>query len=138
MAIKERKTEPGSRSKGPEVLAHFGAVLATHLCKEGVQEHKASEISLNVMDVMKLHFGGQLIYFPQGVQLANEQRAFEMLEKFEGGASISELAAEYQNSVQWVYKLIKAARDKRREQRRAGEGLASGAALPFGKERHDA
>ncbi len=128
---KERKTDPDGRSKGPELLAHFGDVLANRLCKEGLAQRKASEISLDVMDVMKAHFGGQLIYFPQGTHLANEQKAFEVLKKFEDGASVAELASEYQHSIQWVYRIIKAARDKRRAMRQAVAPGAAGQIVPI-------
>lgn len=117
----ERKTPVEGRSKGPDVLAHMAEVLTERLRKAGVQERQASEISLSVMGLMRFHFGGQLIYFPMEFRVSSEQKAFEMLDKFEAGASINELAHEFEHSVQWVYKQLSTARDKRRALRRAGE-----------------
>lgn len=128
---RERKTPVEGRSKGTELMAHMAEVLAERLRKEGVQERQASEISLSVMGLMRFHFGGQLIYFPMEFRVSSEERAFAMLGRFEDGASINELAHEFEHSVQWVYKQLGSARDKRRAERRASEA-------GNGREKHDA
>ena len=112
--MKEQANKRELKSKGPEVLAHFGAVLAARLGKEGLPEHKASEVALNIMDVMKLEFGGQLVYFPMGLCVKVEAKAEEIYEKFKAQTTIPELAQEYGHSIQYVYRLIKGVRDKRR------------------------
>ena len=112
--MKELVSKKESKSKGPELLAHFGAVLAARLGKEGLPEHKASEVALNVMDVMKLEFGGQLVYFPMGLCVNTEAKAEEIYEKFKAQTSVSDLAQEYGHSIQYVYRLLKGVRDKRR------------------------
>lgn len=117
-----------ARRRGPEVLAHLGAVLADRLEKEGVSSAKASEIALNIMGDLRVEFGGQNIYFPQGKNEKVEAKAAELFDKFSAGTSIEELAFEYQHSIQWIYKLIaderakrKAERDEAREAQRAKE-----------------
>ncbi len=108
-----------SLTKGPEVLAYMGTILANHLGKEGLPEGKASEVALNVMDIMKDQFGGQNIYFPKGTQVSVEEKAEEIFAKFKAGISIPELAHEYGHSIQWVYKLIADVRAKHKKARNA-------------------
>ena len=115
----EKATARELKSKGPELLAHLGAVLANQLGKEGLPEDRASAISLNVMDVMKVEFGGQNVYFPMGFHVNSEEKAEEIFEKFMAGTSIPDLVREYGHSLQWVYKLISQVRAKRRAEREA-------------------
>lgn len=116
------------RKRGPELLAHFGTVLADRLAKEGQPPEKASEIALNIMDYMRVEFGGQNIYFPQGIRKKSDAKAVEIFDKFYAGTSIQELAYEYQHSIQWIYKIVaderarrKAVREAEREAQRAKE-----------------
>ena len=124
----ELKAKREHRSKGPELLAHFGAVLADRLNKEGLAERKASEVALNVMDFMKVEFGGQNIYFPMGFYQSQDEKADEIFKKFMEGASVPELASEYGHSIQWIYRLIANVRAQRKaareEERRAEQAKA--------------
>ena len=106
-------------NNAPEILSYLGASLAHRLEKEGIDSQKASHIALNMMDVMRKEFGGQLLYFPKGIQLDIDQKAFDILDKFYKGATISELAHEYQHSIQYIYKVIAKARAKFKAERAA-------------------
>lgn len=110
-------SRPESRKKGPEVLAYFGVVLSEQLGKEGLPEREASNIALNVMDVMKFEFGGQNVYFPQGVVVNRDAKVDEVYRRFMDGESIQDLAHAFGHSIQTIYKLIAEARAKRRAKR---------------------
>jgi Mor family transcriptional regulator len=112
------------RSKGPELLAHFGYVLADQLCKEGLPEHRASAVSLNVMDVIKVEFGGQNVYFPMGISGKTEEKSEEVFDKFMAGTTVTDLDHEYGHSMQWIYRLLSIVRARRRAEREAGREAA--------------
>jgi Mor family transcriptional regulator len=113
-----------TKSKGLELLAYLGYVLANQLRKEGLPEHRASAVSLNVMDVMKVEFGGQNVYFPMGVYVKAEAKSEEVFDKFMAGAAVKDLVHEYGHSEQWIYKLLSIVRARRRAEREAGREAA--------------
>lgn len=119
-AVTAKKT--ALRSKGPEVIAHFGAVLADRLEKEGIGSHAASQIALNLMDVMKAEFGGQNIYFPMGFHDRAEDKSDAVYQQFMAGATVAQLAAEFGHSETHVYRLIANARAKRKALRSGKAG----------------
>lgn len=107
-------TQALTRNKTPELLAHLGAGLSTHLVKFGLQEIQASEAALDFMDWMKRELGGQIIYFPKGFKARVDDRSIEIHDKRSAGASIDELVREYGLTTQGVYKLLSAERLRRR------------------------
>ncbi|EBU8698767.1 host cell division inhibitor Icd-like protein [Salmonella enterica] len=105
---------PSSRKNGPEVLAYLGAVLSEHLYKSGIPEDKTDQIVLDVMDVMKFEFGGQVIYFPRGHIIKSDERGEEIYAAYRSGKAIPDIAHDFGCSIQWVYQLIARVRAKRR------------------------
>ncbi|EAU9424058.1 host cell division inhibitor Icd-like protein [Salmonella enterica] len=105
---------PASRKNGPEVLAYLGAVLSEHLSKSGIPEDKTDQIVLDVMDVMKFEFGGQVIYFPRGHVIKADERGEEIYAAYRSGKAIPNIAHDFGCSIQWVYQLIARVRAKRR------------------------
>lgn len=100
------KAEP--RSKGPELLLDLSshvAVKVEELC--GVAPEKANAVGLAVADLMSAHWGGQLLYFPKGMARKLSARDLEIYARFNGN-NHSDLAREFDVSLQHVYRIIKA------------------------------
>lgn len=95
------------RSKAPELLAD----LADHACAILVEltelpAEVASDFGHALAEKMADHWGGQGVYFPQGLTLKLSKRYLQIYEKF-NGFNHSELAMEYKVSVQWIYNIVK-------------------------------
>lgn len=122
MNTTERKT---NRKSGYEVLGYFAAIITSKLQIIGLDEEKASSISIAVMDTMEHEFGGQLVYFPKNVKGKACDRNKLLLEKLERNeGNIGELAEEFGISQMRVYQIIsedRARRKKERQEARAAE-----------------
>jgi len=108
-----------TRRKGPEMLAFMSEFMVNLLEKEGLDKKRASEIGICTMERLMFEFGGQNLYFPLGIHQKTVEKAAEMYDKHEKGATIEELAHEYGHSIQWVYRLLTDERKHRRAQREA-------------------
>lgn len=120
-----KRARPGvNRKSGPELLSHLGAVLAEQLKKKGLESPAASEITLDIMEYLRVEFGGQSVYFPQGSNKKMEEKAAEIYDKYSEGTEIYELAHLYEHSIQWIYRLIGNERVRRREERNQERALS--------------
>jgi Mor family transcriptional regulator len=113
-----RRTGTAS-NKACELLAFMADVLTDMVKRCGIEERKASEVAVETMLRMRTEFGGQQLYFPQGVMQRTEEKADEIYDKFMKGSSIDELASEYGHSIHWIYSLIADARYREKAQREA-------------------
>lgn len=95
------------RSKAPELLSdladHASAILIELTDLPG---EVASDFGHALAEKMADHWGGQGVYFPQGLTLKLSKRYLQIYEKF-NGFNHSELAMEYRVSVQWIYNIVK-------------------------------
>lgn len=116
------------RKRGSELLAHFSAVMTDQLTHEGVEQRKAEEISVRIMEHMRKEFGGQNVYFTKEACKEVEAKAAAIYDKWQAGTPIEELAHEYDHSIQWVYRLIADERARRRAERDAEDANRRAAA----------
>lgn len=95
------------RSKAPELLAdladHASATIIELL---EVAPEIAADFGQALAERMADHWGGQGVYFPQGLTLKLSKRYMQIYQEFTG-FNHSELAMKYRVSVQWIYSIIK-------------------------------
>ncbi|MBL3600658.1 MAG: DNA-binding protein [gamma proteobacterium endosymbiont of Lamellibrachia anaximandri] len=97
-------------SKGPELLADLGERATAVLCKNAdLDADKATQVARELVDVMRLAWGGQLIYFPKGDSLETAERDLNLWADFTGDNQ-AELAKKYKLSIQQVYKKLREVR----------------------------
>lgn len=98
-------------SKGPELLADLGEHTAAILCeKVGLDGDEATQVARELVDRMRLIWGGQLLYFPKGDSMEIAERDLEMWADFTGDNQAA-LAKKYKLSIQQVYKRLRLVRD---------------------------
>lgn len=95
------------RSKAPELLSdladHASAILNDLL---DISPEVSVDFGHALAERMADHWGGQGVYFPQGLTLKLSKRYLKIYEEFTG-FNHSELAMKYKVSVQWIYSIIK-------------------------------
>jgi Mor family transcriptional regulator len=95
------------KSVAPLLLADLADQVADVVGRHGiVPPEAAAEIGIEVVDRMRLVWGGQPIYFDKGVAIDVSRRDIEMWERF-NGQNHAELARAYNLSVIHVYRRIK-------------------------------
>lgn len=92
-----------NKERARELLSDMAAKIAAKLVSIGVDSSKADEIAHSVTDEMSEDWGGQLVYFP--INLAS-RRNLLIYEKFTGD-NHTELATEFEVSVQHIYRVVK-------------------------------
>lgn len=98
------------RSKGPELLLDLTEHIAVALGElVAMESAKAQHVAKEVSDRMAAHWGGQNIYFPMGLSIKLSRRDRQIYDEF-NGSNHSDLARKYGASLQWIYKIVKAAR----------------------------
>jgi Mor family transcriptional regulator len=98
------------RSKGPELLIDLTEHIAIALAElVSMESAKAQHVAKEVSDRMAAHWGGQNIYFPMGQSIKLSRRDRQIYDDF-NGSNHSDLARKYGVSLQWIYKIVKAAR----------------------------
>ncbi|POE10749.1 hypothetical protein BV924_16435 [Pectobacterium odoriferum] len=103
--------------KGADALAYFGELFSHLLTEEGVEEKRAYEIGLNIMEEIRRELGGQYVYFPMGMFVGKYEKRDEIYSGFLAGKSISELAQEYNYSIQGIYRIIAIVKDGIKKER---------------------
>lgn len=94
-----------TRSRAPEFLADLHDHTKDILVRSGIAADRAEEIAGEVCSNMLLTWGGQQIYFPRGIHVRISKRDMELYDNF-NGTNHNDLAAKYNVSVQWVYKVV--------------------------------
>ncbi len=96
------------RSKGPELLIDLSDHVAAALVELAqIDQTAASQLGREIAERMAAVWGGQNIYFPQGMSMRLAQRDRQIYSEFTG-ANHSDLARKYGVSIQWIYKIVKA------------------------------
>lgn len=104
-------------SKSAELLSDMTDHISRLLTAKGVDKHGAESMAVDIVSHLSSVFGGQGIYFPQGVKDLKDEKDQEILSEFESGLSVSELAQKHKHSIQWIYKILSNERRKHREAR---------------------
>ncbi len=104
------------KSRGPELLMdltiHTEDVLRS---SAGLQEEDAQRVARQLIDRMRHHWGGQLVYFPKGNALDVSDRDMRLWEDFTGD-NHQFLAEKYDLALQVVYKRIRIIREQLRKE----------------------
>jgi Mor family transcriptional regulator len=104
-------------SKSAELLSDMADHISHLLTEKGVDRHSAESMAIDVVSRLSSVFGGQGIYFPQGVKNFRDEKAQKIFSEFESGLSISELAQKHKHSIQWIYRLLSNERKRHCEAR---------------------
>lgn len=101
-----------SRSQAPELIADLiDKTTRLLISLGGLDEDKAQKVAEAVADSMRHDWGGQQLYFPKGLEIDISQRDYKLYNRWNGTPShLAYLAKEYDVSIQWAYKIIKAIR----------------------------
>ncbi|PAU99648.1 hypothetical protein CBG25_19915 [Arsenophonus sp. ENCA] len=67
-----------------------------------------------IIDELRKHFGGIVIYFPKGVHQDYSGKRAEIYESYKSGPSVTEIAMNFNLSVVRVYDAIRKERAERR------------------------
>ena len=106
------------KSRWPELLRDLTDKSEEILKQAGVDAILASDAAHRLADAMRHDWGGQLIYFPKGDALDLSDRDIEFYGRWNGTTEhLAELCMEYDISLQWGYKIIKAVRALDKSQR---------------------
>lgn len=104
--------------RAPELLAALADTVAAELVAAGIDNERAADIGIKVMDRMRDTWGGEPIYFPKGCAIDISRRDLAIWEKFDGQNHV-ELAREYDLSVIHIYRVVKAVGTFMRAQRQS-------------------
>jgi Mor family transcriptional regulator len=108
------------RKQGEDLLADLAAKIKASLTELAELDPNLSDhISNEVVNQMSDHWGGSLVYFPQGMSRKISARDLAIWEKF-NGTNHPELAREYHISLQWVYRIVKTMRKQQINSRQGG------------------
>lgn len=97
-----------------EVLEDLATKLDQELGKEGVEPEAATRIAVDVTEKMRLHWGGQSLYFPSGVRSKTSRRDAEIWNAFTG-FNYAELAREHGLSEMRIRQIITRIRNERKK-----------------------
>lgn len=94
------------RQQGLEVLAYIADFIARFLRKSGAPIEVATEAGKECAGGLADCFGGQIVYMPRDVAGRINKTHQAIVQKF-NGRNHAELAAEFQLSVQTIYRVLK-------------------------------
>lgn len=89
----------------PEILTDLSTRISTRLVASGVEQQLAGEVACAVTEEMRQHWGGQLIYVPQGMSF-EKRKEYERVWKAFNGHNHEHLAREFKKSISQVYRIV--------------------------------
>lgn len=89
----------------PEILTDLSTRITERLVKRGVERQLAGEVAGEVTEEMRHHWGGQLIYVPQGLSF-EKRKEYDRVWKAFTGHNYDQLAREFKKSVSQVYRIV--------------------------------
>lgn len=95
----------------PEQLIEMGILFADGFAQQGFNDEQAITAACKMMEYIRTNMGGSLIYISKGSKYESDELKEEILKKF-NGRNHEELRREYGTSIQHIYRILKAARDK--------------------------
>jgi Mor family transcriptional regulator len=98
-----------SESHYPELLSDLRAQLVRMLKGEGLADDQAERIALHAAEHLRSHWGGQNVYFPQGLSHETRQRAIALYDAF-NGTNLAALAQREGISTMTAYRWLRYAR----------------------------
>ena len=90
----------------PELLADLADQVTSRLCDRGMTADDAKVIGRAVAEHVRKHWGGMLLYIPNGRAHELSQRDEEIWTRFDG-KNHHELVREFKLSEQQIYQIIK-------------------------------
>ncbi len=105
------------RIHGDDVLEGLALAIASELEKERVGKAVATSIAVSITQQMRVHLGGQTVYFPKATGAARGVRDHEIFKAFDG-TNYQALAMQYQLSEMRIRQIIDRAIQLDRAQRR--------------------
>jgi Mor family transcriptional regulator len=95
----------------PEQLIEMGILFADGFAQQGFGDEQAITAACKMLEYIRTNMGGSLIYINKGSKYEADEIKEEIWKKF-NGRNHEELRREYGVSIQHIYRILKAARDK--------------------------
>lgn len=100
-----------SESHYPELLTDLRDQLKAMLAGEGLGQEECDRIARKAAEHLRQHWGGQNVYFPQGVSHEVRERAIALFEAF-NGTNLADLAKREGISTMTAYRWVRYAREE--------------------------
>ncbi len=100
-----------TRSYAPEFLADLIVYTKCVLIKDDIDDKRADKLAREISKQMCETWGGQLIYFPQGLRLELTERDRDIYTKFDGHNQ-AQLSKDYKVSIQTIYRILAYVREE--------------------------
>lgn len=108
----------------PELLSDTALHLRDLLVQLGISEEQAEFAAREAVEVIRVNWGGQVLYFAKGVTYQATQRDVEIWRKFKSD-NAPELAKEYRLSTRMILYIVKRMRELERSRRQLDLDLAA-------------
>ena len=109
-----------SETRYPEILQDLKDNVTASMISEGIDSALATKVAHVAAERIRKTWGGMLTYIPKGQEYELSHRDLEIWGKF-SGRNHHQLCAEYDVSLQWLYKII--AYQRKKEMRDRQEDL---------------
>lgn len=97
----------------PEVLLDVAACLSKSLERQGIGQERAAEIAHEAAESLRKRWGGMDIYIPKGEELDLAPKYQAIFERWQAGEDIVTLVRETGYSLQWIFQIVRNARQAR-------------------------
>jgi Mor family transcriptional regulator len=106
----------------PELLADAARHLRTTFIDIGLSPEQSEFAAREAAEFLRLHWGGQQLYFAKGVSFAASQRDEQVWRDF-NGRNVDELAKKYELSTRMVLYIVERMRELERSRRQLNLSL---------------
>lgn len=94
-----------SKTEYPEILSDLAQRVTEQLVKTGMDVQNATVVGRQAAEDIRQHWGGQLVYIPQGMSYERRQEYEEIWTAFTGD-NHGELARRFKKSVSQIYRIV--------------------------------
>lgn len=98
----------------PELLRDMAVIVECKLTEAGLEAERAAVIAMNVIEEVRDHFGGQMLYMPKGLQWERRRVWQAMWQEFDG-RNHAQLADKFGMNVVGVYRVLAIMRAEHRK-----------------------
>lgn len=105
---------PKAEDGYPELLRDMAGIVERQLLQGGVEAQLAAAIAMNVVEEVREHFGGQMLYMPKG-ELWQRRRVWQAMWADFNGRNHDELAKKFGMNVVGVYRVLAIMRAEHRK-----------------------
>lgn len=109
-------TDSPRARKGSELLHELAGIVAHQVELTGVDAERARAIGEAVVDLVRDHYGGQIVYITKGMSEATRRRWEQIWQRF-NGSNHDTLATEFGISVPQLYRIVAYMRMEERKRR---------------------